>query len=211
MLVADAHPGYRSTAWARVATRGPTGASRCSTTTRTSPSVMAEHGLDGSSPVLGVRLRRHRLRHRRRGVGRRGAARRLQGLPPRSRTWLRAAAGGDASVRAPTGWRCRTCARPESPGTPTCRRVRGCPQTERDGAGAPAARPASACVPTSSMGRLFDAVSSLIGRQHMVAYEAQAAMRARGRSRRQRSTPRLTRSRLPTIAAVGADPSTPHR
>ena len=47
-------PGYRSRRWAARPRRRPARRRASSTTTPTSPSTMAEHGLDGGRPVIGV-------------------------------------------------------------------------------------------------------------------------------------------------------------
>ena len=75
----------------------------------------------------------------------------------------------------PTAWRSPTCEAPASAGT------RGCPVSGR------ATRDELAllerqldtgfgCAPTSSMGRLFDAIASIAGICHRAGYDAQAAM-----------------------------------
>ena len=69
VLVADAHPRYRSTAWAH---RNADGRPVRYVQHHHAhiAAVMAEHGLDGIQQVLGLRVRRHRVRSRRRRLGR---------------------------------------------------------------------------------------------------------------------------------------------
>ncbi|MFE2297871.1 carbamoyltransferase HypF [Streptomyces sp. NPDC059445] len=176
LLVADRHPGYRATLWARRAAeaRGLT-LRQVQHHHAHVASAMAEHGLDGSTPVIGVAFDGT-------GYGDDGAVWGGEVLLADYDGYRRFAhlgyvplPGGDAAVRNPyrmalshlraagLPWRdelpCVAAATPEE------RRLLE-RQLERG----------FNCVPTSSMGRLFDAVSSLAGVCHRVEYEAQAAM-----------------------------------
>ncbi|MFD5634897.1 carbamoyltransferase HypF [Streptomyces sp. NPDC127077] len=176
LLVADRHPGYRATQWARRAAeaRGLT-LRQVQHHHAHVASAMAEHGLDGSAPVIGIAFDGT-------GYGDDGAVWGGEVLLADYDGYRRFAhlgyvplPGGDAAVRNPyrmalshlraagLPWRdalpCVAAATPEE------RRLLE-RQLERG----------FNCVPTSSMGRLFDAVSSLAGVCHRVEYEAQAAM-----------------------------------
>jgi hydrogenase maturation protein HypF len=173
-LVSDDHPGYRSTGWAVAHTAG-----RPLTSVQHHhahvAAVMGEHGLDGSSPVIGFAFD---------GTGY-GPGSTIWGgevLVADYKGFQRvghlahvALAGGDVSVERPYRMalsHLRSAAIEWAPDLPP---VRACPDDERAVLDHQL-RTGFGCVPTSSMGRLFDAVASLTGVRHLSDYEAEAAM-----------------------------------
>ncbi|NUT27602.1 MAG: carbamoyltransferase HypF [Streptomyces sp.] len=173
-LVGDRHPGYRSAGWAD---RNAAGRAvvRVQHHHAHIAAAMAEHALDGTRPVIGVAFDGT-------GHGDDGAVWGGEILLADYDGFRRFAhlayvplPGGDTAVRRPyrmalTQLRasCLTWS-----GDLAC--TAACPpdelrllerQLDRD----------LNCVPTSSMGRLFDAVSSLAGVCQLAGYEAQAAV-----------------------------------
>ena len=173
-LVADAHPGYRSSRWAR-----QHAASRRIHTVQHHhahvAAVMAEHGLDGSQPVIGVAFDGT-------GYGDDGTVwggevlladyKGFQRFGHLSHVWL---PGGDAAVHRPYRMALAHLAAAGVPWEADLPAVRACPQSERDVLAHQLAT-GFGCAATSSVGRLFDAVASLAGVRQVVDYEAQAAI-----------------------------------
>ncbi|MFF1404340.1 carbamoyltransferase HypF [Streptomyces sp. NPDC058294] len=176
-VAADRHPGYHSTrrAHTRAARLGLPGPVLVQHHHAHIAASMAEHGLDGTTPVIGVAFDGT-------GYGDDGTVwggevlladytgyRRFAHLAPAPLP------GGDAGVANP----CRTAlARLWAAGlpwTPELPSVAACSDTERAVLRRQLERQV-ACVPSSGMGRLFDAVSSLVGVCHRAGYEAQAAL-----------------------------------
>ncbi|MRH88399.1 carbamoyltransferase HypF [Nocardia sp. SYP-A9097] len=217
-LAADAHPLYRSTAWARQHA-GDRPVRMVQHHHAHIASVMGEHGLGESATVLGFAFDGT-------GFGPDGAVWGGEVLLTGYKGYRRLAhlayvplAGGDVSVRRPYRMalaHLRGAGLEWSAGIAS---VAACPPRERQvlahqfdtGLG---------CIPTSSMGRLFDAVSSLAGVRHTADYEAQAAIELEGISRGvDASDPAVTAYRFdidraadplvinpaPLIAAVVAD------
>jgi hydrogenase maturation protein HypF len=181
ILVADAHPLYRSSGWAvRSADGRPV---------RTVQhhhahiaAVMAEHGLDGSERVLGFAFDGT-------GYGPDGAIWGGEVLLADYKDYQRLArltyvplAGGDVSVTRPYRMAMAHLWAAGLPWDDDLAPVQACPDDERrmllrqlqTGMG---------CAPTSSMGRLFDAMSSLLGVRQIAAYEAQPAIELEGLAR----------------------------
>ncbi|MET9913236.1 carbamoyltransferase HypF [Streptomyces sp. NPDC006476] len=177
LVAADRHPGYHSSRWARRRAAQPPLSAPVFVQHHHAhiASAMAEHGLDGTTPVIGVAFDGT-------GYGDDGTVwggeflladytghRRFAHLAPAPLP------GGDAGVANPCRlalarlWAAGLAWEPDLP----C--VAACSPAELSVLKRQLTR-GVACVATSSMGRLFDAVSSLVGVCHRAGYEAQAAL-----------------------------------
>lgn len=177
-VVADLHPGYLSTRWAR-----EFGAARGIPVVQVPhheahvAALLAEHGLDLATAdgVIGVCFDGT-------GYGRDGTIQGGEVFTCRDGGLLRAAhllpfplPGGDAAIRHP--WRTalavlQAAALARDPGLPCIAAATPAEIAvlERQLAGG------LGCHSTTSMGRLFDAVASIIGVRHEIDYEAEAAL-----------------------------------
>ncbi|WP_143517483.1 hydrogenase/urease maturation nickel metallochaperone HypA [Pseudonocardia sp. MH-G8] len=173
--------GYRSRAWAERHADG-----RPLTTVQHHhahvASVMAEHGLDGSRPVVGISFDGT-------GYGTDGAVWGGEVLAADYAGFHRFAhlryvplAGGDASVRRPYRMALAHLRAAGVDWDDDLPPVAACPPAELRVLAHQLAT-GTGCVPTSSMGRLFDAVSALLGIRQIVDFEAQAAIELECRSR----------------------------
>lgn len=174
LLAADRHPGYRSTGWARRHAAGrpvhPVQHHHAHIA-----SAMAEAGLSGDRPVLGVAFDGT-------GYGDDGAVWGGEFLAADYDGYRRLAhlgyvplPGGDAAVRHTSRMALAHLHAAGIPWHEDLPPVAACAPDERRLLARQLERGLH-CVPTSSMGRLFDAVSSLTGLCHHAGYEAQAAV-----------------------------------
>lgn len=177
IVAADRHPGYHSARWARrraaqLPARTPVFVQHHHAHIA---SAMAEHGLDGTAPVIGVAFDGT-------GYGDDGTVwggeilladytghRRFAHLSPAPLP------GGDAGVANPCRLALARLWTAKLPWDKDLPCVAACSPTELTVLERQLTRQV-ACAATSSMGRLFDAVSSLVGVCHRAGYEAQAAL-----------------------------------
>jgi hydrogenase maturation protein HypF len=181
VLVADSHPLYRSTAWAHRNAAG-----RPVRTVQHHhahiAAVMAEHGLDGSERVLGFAFDGTGYGPDEAVWGGEVMLADYKGYQRMAHLKYVPLAGGDISVLRPYRMALSHMWAAGLPWVDDLPPVQTCPADERrvlrhqleTGLG---------CAPTSSMGRLFDAVSAIAGVRQVVAYEAQAAIEFEGLAR----------------------------
>ncbi|MGV0792579.1 carbamoyltransferase HypF [Mycolicibacterium sp. XJ1819] len=178
VLVVDAHPHYRSTGWAyRHAAGRPV--REVAHHHAHIAAVMAEHGLDGAERVLGFAFDGT-------GFGTDGAVWGGEVLLADYKGFERIAhlkyvpmAGGDTSIIRPYRMALSHLWAAGLPWREGLAPVRACPGDERRALRSQL-ETGIGCVSTSSMGRLFDAVSALVGVRQVVDYEAQAAIELEG-------------------------------
>lgn len=181
VLVADAHPLYRSAAWAHRNSRG-----RPVRTVQHHhahiASVMAEHGLDGSRPVLGFAFDGTGYGPDNAVWGGEVLLADYKGYRRLSHLRYVPLPGGDVSVLRPYRMALAHLRAAGMAWDEDLAPVRACPTDERRVL-AHQLETGLGCAPTSSMGRLFDTVASLADVRQVVAYEAQAAIELEGMSR----------------------------
>lgn len=178
LLAADRHPGYRSTRWAERAA-GARPLVRVQHHHAHIASTLAEHGRDAGRPVIGVAFDGT-------GYGDDGAVWGGEVLLADYAGFTRFAhlayvplPGGDAAVHRPYRMALSHLRAAGIDRTPELPCTAACPPGELALLERQLERGLN-CVPTSSMGRLFDAVSSLAGICHLAGYEAQAAIELEG-------------------------------
>ncbi|MEU9123957.1 carbamoyltransferase HypF [Streptomyces sp. NPDC048506] len=174
LLAADRHPGYRSGQWAQRHTEGRA-LVRVQHHHAHVAAAMAEHGLDGGRPVIGVAFDGT-------GYGDDGAVwggeillADYDGYRRFGQLAYVPLPGGDTTVRRPYRMALAHLRAAGIDWAEDLPPVAACPPDERRLLARQLERHLN-CVPTSSMGRLFDAVSSLAGICHHAGYEAQAAV-----------------------------------
>ena len=174
LLAADRHPRYRSAQWAH-RTAGEREVRTVQHHHAHVAAAMAEHGLDGTRRVIGVAFDGT-------GYGDDGAVwggevllADYDGFERFAQLGYVPLPGGDAAVERPYRMALAHLYAAGLPWDPALPCTRACPADELAVLRMQLARGLN-CVPTSSMGRLFDAVSSLAGIRHRAGYEAQAAI-----------------------------------
>jgi hydrogenase maturation protein HypF len=205
LVAADRHPGYHSTAWARRrAARLPLRLVQHHHAHVAS--AMAEHGLDGTTPVVGVAFDGT-------GYGDDGTVwggeilladytghRRFAHLSPAPLP------GGDAGVANPCRLALARLWAAGLPWDPELPSVAACSERELAVLQRQLERNVG-CVPTSSMGRLFDAVASLAGVCHRAGYEAQAALELEAAATQARDADAVAYSFAIDAGRPGIDPA----
>jgi hydrogenase maturation protein HypF len=173
LIAADAHPGYQTRRWAE--TRTPLPVELVQHHHAHVASVMAENGIRDDTEVIGFAFDGT-------GYGRDGTIWGGEALIASYAKCQRAfhlrcvpLPGGDAGMRKP--YRAalahlRAAGIAWAPDLPPVRAA----SAEEVAVLERQLERGFRCVPTSSMGRLFDAVASLTGLRHVVSFEAQAAM-----------------------------------